>query len=86
MPPPTQVQLQPMDRRAMAKWSLAAMQVRCLGTMGGCAGMFIGAVIGLWLAAAATHNAFATVPGLLLGAFIGLWVGIFVALKVAARD
>jgi hypothetical protein len=83
---PTLVQLQPMDRRAMARWSYAALQVRCLGAMGGCLGVVVGAFVGTWVSAAATQNAFAVVPGLMFGAFIGMWVGIFMALRIVARD
>jgi hypothetical protein len=82
---PVPVQLQPMDRRAIAGWSLAAFQVRCLGTVGGCAGMASGAVVGFVVAGALTNNAFLALPGLVIGAVIGVAVGIFVSLRMMAR-
>lgn len=69
----------------MAGWSLAVLQVRCLGTMGGCLGMAVGAIAGLWLAGAITDSAFALIPGAVIGAFIGTIVGLFVALRMMAR-
>jgi hypothetical protein len=69
----------------MARWSLAAFQFRCLGTAGGCAGLVIGGLIGLWLAAALTHSWIALIPGLFGGAMIGTFVGMWVALKLMAR-
>jgi hypothetical protein len=74
-----------MDRRGLARWSLAALQVRCLGTAGGCIGMVIGALVGIWLATAATHNALALIPGGFIGAFVGLWAGMFIALRMMSR-
>jgi hypothetical protein len=74
-----------MDRRTMAGWSLAAFQVRCLGTIGGCAGMAIGAFVGFVAAGALTDNAFMALPGLMIGAAIGVAAGIFVSLRMMAR-
>ena len=82
---PVPVRLEPMGRRDVARWSLAALQVRCLGTLGGCVGIAIGAVVGVTVAGAMTHSALALVPGALIGGFIGLWAGMFIALRVMSR-
>jgi hypothetical protein len=85
MPRPVPVQIQPMDRRTMAGWSLAAFQIRCLGTVGGCAGMAIGAFVGFTAAGALTNNALMAIPGLVVGALIGVAAGAFVSLRMMAR-
>lgn len=74
-----------MDRRTMARFSLAAFQVRCLGTAGGCLGAVVGAFAGSIIAVDLSHNALMGFPGLMVGAFVGIFVGIFVALRMMAR-
>jgi hypothetical protein len=82
---PVRVQIEAMDRRTMARFSLAAFQVRCLGTVGGCLGMLVGAFAGSVVAAGLTHNAFMTFPGVMIGALVGAAVGVFISLRVMAR-
>lgn len=82
---PVRVQIEAMDRRTVARFSLAAFQVRCLGTLGGCLGMLIGAFAGSVVAAGLTHNAFMSFPGFIVGAMVGMVVGILVSLRLMAR-
>lgn len=77
--------MEAMDRRTIARFSLAAFQVRCLGTVGGCLGMVVGAFLGSVVAADLGHSALLLVPGLRFGAMIGAAVGIFVSLQLLAR-
>ena len=69
----------------MARFSLAAFQVRCLGTVGGCLGMLVGAFAGSIVSAGLTHNAFMSFPGFVVGALVGTAVGIFVSLRAMAK-
>lgn len=82
---PVPVSLQSMDRRTMARWSLAALQLRCLGTLGGCAGMLVGAFVGLTVGGALTSNGFVAILGLFVGAIVGAGAGMLVALRLMAR-
>ena len=82
---PVSVKLEAMDRRAIARWSLAAFQVRCLGATGGCVGIIVGTFVGLVVTGALTHNALLTIPGLFIGGLVGMWAGILVALRLMAR-
>ena len=84
-PESVSVQLQAPDRRMLARLSLAAFQVRCLGATGGCLGMLIGAFAGSVIAAGLTHNAAVTFLGLLVGVIAGMLAGMFVALRLMAR-
>ena len=69
----------------MAGWSLAALQVRCLGTAGGCIGAAIGAFLGFSVVGAMTSNFLLAISGLPVGALIGMLVGLFVSLRLMAR-
>ena len=72
------------DRQTIARVSRAALDVRCLGTLGGLVGMvlgfFVGGYVGLALGGAMLVI---TLPvGLLLGAYLGMRA----ALGWAARE
>lgn len=81
-PPPQSVWIEPYDRRTVAKASLAAFQVRCLGTIGGMIGFVVGVLFVPLLLVALTHNAFVGLLGVPIGAVIGIALGIGLTLKI----
>jgi predicted lipid-binding transport protein (Tim44 family) len=81
---PTKVDVRPVnDRRNMAQVTRDAIDVRCLGTLGGWIGAFVGflvfGMIGMWIGGAAVFLAF--FPGIL----VGWWIGVRTALGLMAR-
>ena len=84
-PEPIRVQNEAMDRRALARMSANAMQVRCLGTAGGCLGSILGAILGFYISTIVTQNALIGVVGALVGFAGGAWLGFFLALRLLAR-
>lgn len=88
MPEPathSQVRIEPWDTKTIARASASVMQVRCLGTAGGCLGLVLGGFIGLVLGSA-TGSFVMAIIGVPLGAFAGAWLAIFLTFKLIARE
>lgn len=69
----------------MARWSSAAMEMRCLGTASGCLGAVVGAIVGSMLLGILTQNALFALPGLMFGGLAGMWMGVYVGLRLTGR-
>jgi len=66
------------DRRTMAQWTRDAFTIRCLGTIGGLLGAFVGFIVFAWIGVALGAG-----PWSLLLALIGIPIGFFVGVRIA---
>ena len=72
------------DRQTMARVSRAALDVRCLGTLGALAGLLVGFIIGGYVGLAlGGAMILITLP---VGLVVGAYFGMRVALGWAARE
>jgi hypothetical protein len=67
----------------MARLASDALTVRCLGTLGGLAGLFLGFLAGIWLGV--TMGGFAVLVTTPILMAVGLFLGMRVALRLLAR-
>ena len=60
------------------------LQVRCLGTAGGCVGILVGAFLGL-IVGAGSGNFLVAIMAIALGAFFGGWAGMYLSLHLMSK-
>jgi hypothetical protein len=78
------IRIEPLDRKMVARTSLALFQVRCLGTIGGIVGFLLGVLLVPAVLSLLTHNAVLALIGVPVGAIIGITLGIGLTLKILA--